>query len=257
MGARNRILVIDVGNTRTSFGWLEGRVLVHRKDVRTYSPSSHIWKLLKSGGRRVNLVIMCSVVPRYGMIVKMQVRRFLVHRRILMLGDELKPSFKTTYRGRRTLGSDRIANICYALERYRAGVLIFDFGTALTCDWVDRRGRYRGGVIVPGMGTALRAVCRDAALLPDVGLPAGVRVRLPGRSTASSLQAGAVVGYASLVEGLIGRFEVLQGGRLKVILTGGEGAPVRKWLRHPFVYDPDATLKGILAAYRMSRRAED
>ncbi len=253
MAAGAKVLVVDVGNTRTSIGWSDGRRIVRRLDIKTYAPTGHIKKILRSGSQVIKYAIICSVVPRYSHIVNNALKAASTCARVFSLKDDVKPIIITTYKSMKSLGADRIANICYGLTKYGKGVLIFDFGTALTCDWIDGKGRYRGGVIVPGMGTALEAVCQKAALLPQVRLGRAARVRLPGSSTVSSLRAGAIAGYAGVVEGLVRRFEALQRGRLKVIVTGGEGALLRGWVRRPFIYDRDVTLKGILAAYRLSQ----
>jgi len=84
---------------------------------------------------------------------------------------------------------------------------------------VSGRGEYLGGVITPGLGISLDALITRTAKLPRVEL-----VRPPkvvGKNTVHAIQAGIVYGYASLVDGLVGRIRAEIGANARVIATGG------------------------------------
>ena len=50
-----------------------------------------------------------------------------------------------------TIGPDRLANAIAAQHLVGGPIVVVDFGTAVTFDIVDRRGRYVGGIIAPGL----------------------------------------------------------------------------------------------------------
>ena len=66
-----------------------------------------------------------------------------------------------------------------------------------------------------------------------------------GKNTTTNLQAGIVLGYLDLVDGLIGRFRSEVESPLRVIATGGKGELFYQNLDSIQLYDPVLTLKGL------------
>ncbi len=71
------------------------------------------------------------------------------------------------------VGADRLVNTVAAHDRYKAPLIVVDFGTATTFDVVDEDGNYCGGVIAPGINLSLTALHMAAAKLPSVRHPPG------------------------------------------------------------------------------------
>jgi type III pantothenate kinase len=87
---------------------------------------------------------------------------------------------------------------------------------------VSARGEYVGGAIAPGIDISLEALGRRGAQLRKVEL---LRPRsVIAKNTVEALQSGILYGFASQVDGIVGRMMAelgLQPGELAVIATGG------------------------------------
>ena len=122
----------------------------------------------------------------------------------------------------REVGTDRIVNALAAAQLFGGPAIVVDFGTATTFDVVSARGEYVGGAIAPGIDISLEALGRRGAQLRKVEL---LRPRsVIAKNTVEALQSGIVYGFASQVDGIVGRMTAelgLQPDQLTVIATGG------------------------------------
>jgi type III pantothenate kinase len=153
------------------------------------------------------------------------------------------------YESPRDVGADRIVNGVAAYERYRAeaegpfGVLVVDFGTAITLDVISPRGEYLGGAIAPGVAISTEALFTHASKLPRVDLV--VPTVAIGRSTVQSMQSGIVFGYAALVDGLVRRMLGELDFVPKVLATGSLAALVAELCETVHAVDDLLTLEGL------------
>ncbi|MCX6100234.1 MAG: hypothetical protein NTV92_02185, partial [Candidatus Bipolaricaulota bacterium] len=76
-----------------------------------------------------------------------------------------------------------------------------------------------------------------------------------GRTTASNLRAGLVLGTFDLVAGLIARFRQEVDPTLRVLATGGKGELYHEHVEAIEFYDPDLTLKGLRLCWEKARGA--
>jgi len=149
------------------------------------------------------------------------------------------------------VGADRLVNALAAARLHGTPAVVIDLGTATTFDCVAADGAFVGGAIAPGLELGLEALASRTAKLPRVELRTPDRAI--GRDTVSAIQSGAVLGYQSLVAGLLGRIrrELADAGDVSiadvhVILTGGLSRT--SWagaLDGVEAIDPDLTLKGL------------
>jgi type III pantothenate kinase len=149
------------------------------------------------------------------------------------------------------VGADRLVNALAVARLYGTPAIVVDLGTATTFDCVAADGAFIGGAIAPGLELGLDALAGRTAKLPRVDLRAPERAI--GRDTVSAIQAGAVLGYQSLIAGLLARTrrELADGsdvraGEVHVVLTGGlsQGAWAAA-LDGVEAIDPELTLKGL------------
>ena len=101
-----------------------------------------------------------------------------------------------------------------------SAVIVVDFGTATTFDCISGRGEYLGGAIVPGIMISLEALFQKASKLPRVEIfnrPKSV----VAKDTISAMNAGILVGYAGLVDGLVAAINAERGVKCRVMATGG------------------------------------
>ena len=138
----------------------------------------------------------------------------------LIVGPGIKTGLSIHYENPKDIGADRIANAVAAYEKYRCPLIIIDFGTAITFEYVSGKGEYKGGIIVPGIQIAAEALFIHASKLPRVEM----FVKPPtviNRNTISAMNAGLIYGYAALTEGLIKRIKKEIPEEPLVIATGG------------------------------------
>ena len=154
-------------------------------------------------------------------------------------------------------GADRLANTAGAAE-YPLPAVVIDFGTATTFDLVDAGGAYAGGVIAPGVNLSVEALHRAAARLPLVDPAAwGQGMPVMGRNTVDAMNSGLFHGYASMVEGLVGKLEAEAGAGMTVIATGGLAEVFAAAVPAIDHHDPDLTLKGMVRIHRNWSGADD
>ena len=97
--------------------------------------------------------------------------------------------------------------------------MVLDQGTATKMTAVDETGVVRGVSIMPGVLLSLNALVSGASQLGGLALcpPA----RAIGRTTVESMQSGIVLGTASMLDGMLDRFEAELGCIRTVLATGG------------------------------------
>jgi type III pantothenate kinase len=98
-------------------------------------------------------------------------------------------------------------------------MIVVDFGTATTFDYVSSRGDYMGGAIAPGIGIALEALFERTSKLPRVEIVKPKKV--VGKNTVQSMQSGIFFGYVGLVDEIVKRMKKEVRSNPKVIATGG------------------------------------
>lgn len=230
------MLVIDAGNSAVKFAMVK-RAGATPKLLRSVPTAKLTVAALRRIGRSRSSVVASSVVPAATRILK---RAFPgAH----FIGPRTAIDLKTLV-DRRTIGSDRLANVAAAGARYGTSILVASFGTAATFDIIDAKGLHRGGVIAPGWGSFADILPARTALLPHITRTAATRSI--GRNTREALLAGVAGGYAAMVTDLIARMKKeTRMKNLRVILTGGDAAAVNAILPHKFITDPLLTLRGI------------
>ena len=70
---------------------------------------------------------------------------------------------------------------------------------------VNEKKEYIGGSISPGVMVSLGALANTAALLPAIDIAGDLKVI--GTETTEAMLSGILLGTASMLDGLIGRFE--------------------------------------------------
>lgn len=240
------LILLDVGNTAVTYGIYDGGRLL-------YSGSSlynHIPKIVKNwskSGRDNNSVniIISSVVPKITPIIRKSIKGNK-RVKIWVVRENLPIPIKHKYRNIKQLGIDRAVDIYGALRMYKAPLLILDFGTAITADYVSKKGVFEGGMIIPGPQISFQALIARGALLPkNLRLPRTHKSFL-GRNTYDCMASGILEGYGALTDELISRFKKRFGKNLRVIATGGFAEHLKPYV-HPFdIYDPRHSIKSLL-----------
>ena len=250
------LLVIDVGNSNIVLGIYDGECLL--KDWRISTDKSKttdeygilvhdLFRLAGIAFERVDGIMISSVVPTLtGVLEKLSLSYFGF--KPYVVGPGIKTGMPILYDNPREVGADRIVNAVAGFEKYRCPLIIVDFGTATTFDYVNKKGEYCGGAIAPGLMISMEALFQKASKLPRVEIlkpPA-----LVAKNTVNSMQAGIYYGYLGLVDEIVGRMKVECRVKPLVIATGGLAsliAPESKTIDRIEEY---LTLDGLKILYR-------
>lgn len=237
------VLTVDVGNTKTAVALWSGSQIGGVLSARTHEERDWLaW--MGTWRHRIRTIAVASVVPaateRW-----LRVADVLGVEAFVLTGGNA-PGLHVEVDEPEAAGPDRLANALGALDHDVDDWVTVGFGTATIIDVVLRDGRFLGGAIVPGAATALRALVAQTARLPDV--PLAMPARALGRNTVEAMQAGALLGHAVLVDGLIGRMEAELGLPLRGLGTGGLVDRFSPHCQRLNAIDPLLTLRGLRRA---------
>ena len=254
------LLAFDVGNTNIVAGCFDDEELLFefrlKTDVgRTVDEFELVLESLiqkHMGERRdVDTAIISSVVPPVTPDLTAIVKN-LFDVEPLIVGPGIRTGLSIEIADPSTVGADRVVNAVAARELYGAPVIIVDFGTATTLDYVNPNGAYEGGIIAPGIEVSLDALVEHTAKLPriEIAWPESV----VGKSTTHAMQSGAVIGYLCLVDGLVDRVRKEVGPVETVVATGGLSELLTRYSQHISTADKHLTLKGMRVLAELNRR---
>ena len=255
------IVAIDVGNTNITFGVYEGRKLV--TTFRMMSKLAHtsdeygmyIRQLLQFNGiekEQMEGCVIASVVPNVMHSLVGGITRYL-GMEPLIVGVGTKTGIRIVTENPKEIGADRIVDAVAAYEKYGGPVLVLDFGTATTYDYVTKDGCFAAGITAPGIRISAKALWEDTARLP------AVEIRKPksilAQETISSMQAGLMFGQIGQTEYIVNMVKKETGILdMKVVATGGLGRIIADETDVIDVYDSSLTLDGLQLIYEKNRK---
>ncbi len=247
------LIAIDIGNTTANFGFFKHDKLLFKRKIPTARLSIASVKSLfgtKAKVDQIEDILVCSVVPKATKRIKRIIKN-ITGLDATIIGKDIKVPIVNLYKNKSQVGQDRLVNAIAGIFLYGCPVIIVDFGTAITFDVVSKKGEYTGGIIFPGLRLSLAALSKRAALLPKI------KVKTPkvlvGKDTTTSMLSGITYGVASLCDGMIARIKVSNGGKTKVVATGGDALFISKHARNIKLVDPDLTLKGLCLIHKLKR----
>jgi type III pantothenate kinase len=249
------LLVVDVGNTNTVLGLFDGDQLVHDWRIRTVVDHTvdeygmliyNLYKTSRISSRKIQDIIISCVVPPMLNILEPLCQKYF-NLKPLIVGPGVKTGMPIFYDNPKEVGADRIVNAVAGYEKYKKDLIIVDFGTATTFDYVSEKGEYMGGCISPGIMISSDALFERAAKLPRVELSKPKSI--VAKDTVSSMQAGIMYGYAGLVDGICDRIKAEVKSNPLVVATGGLAKIVAPETKSIDVVDEMLTLEGLRIIY--------
>ncbi|MBQ3546835.1 MAG: type III pantothenate kinase [Lachnospiraceae bacterium] len=254
------LLVVDVGNTNITLGVFDGDVInatfrITTKIQRTSDEFGMlIMNLLDSrmiDRTKIEDVIISSVVPDVMHSFENAVIKYLELKPIIV-GPGVKTGIKMVTGNAHEIGADRIVDAVGAYDTYGGPVIVIDFGTATTYDYITEDGAFAAGITSPGIKICAKALWQDAAKLPAIEIKKPDSIL--AKDTISSMQAGLVYGNIGQTEYIIKKIKEETGlENIKVVATGGLGKIISDATDMIDIYDSNLTLKGLKLIYSKNK----
>ncbi len=255
------ILVVDVGNTNITCGVYEEKELkatfrINTKTKRTSDEYGAIFSQLLSmkalSLQDIEGSIIASVVPDVMHSLIGGIVRY-TNTEPLIVGPGVKTGIKITTEDPRAIGADRIVDAVAAYEKYGGPILVIDFGTATTYDYVTAQGHFSAGITAPGIRISSEALWKATAKLPNIEIKKPKSIL--AQETISSMQAGLMYGQIGQTEYIIKKVKEETGIQdMKVVVTGGLGRTIADETDTIDIYDSTLTLDGLRIVYEKNRR---
>ncbi|RSX54838.1 type III pantothenate kinase [Bifidobacterium dolichotidis] len=249
------IIAMDIGNTNIVFGFLEDNKITGRYRVATKNPRTAdeygllLRQFLAMSGYRfsdVDDVIIASVVPKALQVLKAAILQYLDIEPIVV-GPGIRTGINVRLDEPKTLGADCLVNCVGGYYEYGGPLLIIDFGTATTYNFVTGDATIVCGVISAGIRTQSEALWNSAAQLPEIEIVKPKTIL--AHNTRDAMQAGAYYSFIGGVEHTIEQFKNEVPDDFRVVATGGLSGLADKGTDMIDIIDPDLLLKGLHYIY--------
>lgn len=246
-------LLLDAGNSALTVQALHSGSFSDLFSVKNDDIPNFIQKIKKSGLiDKDTKIALSSVIPKMTHFIQSKFKT----NPLWIAGQNLPVPLRHKYKVIKKLGADRKLNAYGAILFHYAPCLVFDFGTALTIDYISSKNCFEGGWIIPGPQTAYTSLgCKTTLLPKKKAIPVKIEGFL-GRDTRQCMENGLILGYAAMASGFIQQFK-RRHRRLKVIFTGGLAPVIAPYVPENLLLDPAHTLRSLAfaALAHTSRRA--
>lgn len=247
-------LLLNIGNSRTQIGLLQGAEMKYLGTFRTAS-----WKLENEGQLPVAIqpysqlpCAVACVVPGIAAFLQHCYRDRESELRFISPATVTEIDFSMVDAA--TIGADRIANAAAVADRGLIPAIVVDCGTAVTLEVINTDKQFCGGAILPGRMLQRRALSKHTALLPQVPV-ADEPVDIPGRSTDTAIMFGIDQGMLGALDRIIRKSLATispkaDPKKVNIIATGGDA---EFFCRHLPILNPAPdylTLHGLAAIAR-------
>ncbi len=228
--------LIDLGNSNCKVAFEEKGVLSEiYRSVQGEDITSFV--LSKLQDREVDVIVFSNVRednPQLNDLLASKCRHLVV------LDSETELPINLNYQfPAKGLGADRIAGALAVAMLFKGKDCIkFDFGTALTVDFVSKEGIFLGGNISLGLTSRFRALNQFTKRLPFIKPIENIPQY--GVDTNSAMSAGIVFGLKFEVEGYINQYP-----DHTIVFTGGDAFYFAEKMKNAIFVTPNLVLMGL------------
>ena len=228
-------LIIDIGNTAVKTALFEDKQLVSSAVLDTYALQNI---LVFVGSHTISSAIISSVTA-----LNPDTEKIIQHFNALFLNENTPLPITIDYKTPNTLGRDRIAAVVGASVLFpKQDVLVFDAGTCLTIDFVNKEKVYKGGRISPGIIMRYKALNQFTNKLPLCEFTESSM--LLGDDTNSSIISGVQQGILAEVRDIINVYKK-ENKKTVIAVTGGDCFFFEKELKSSIFANPFLVMEGL------------
>lgn len=241
------ILLLDIGNTRLKWGWLQdgglvqGGALAHRE--RGVEWLAGLPALAPAPAR----IVAANVAgPELARAIDEWALQGCGRRVEFLQSVSAAGGLANAYEHPETLGVDRWLGMIGAWQRARAPLVCIAAGTAMTVDAVDATGRHLGGWILPGQALMVAALRNGTADIArnELRAPALVAGSF-GSNTAGAVAEGCWQALAAAAGRAVRLVADPAGQQPRVFVGGGDAEQILARLDVPAEPAPDLVLEGL------------
>ena len=166
----------------------------------------------------------------------------------MIVGSGIKSGLHLKIDNQKQLGADLLCDSVGAYEKYPGNLIVIDLGTATKFSVVNEKKEYIGCSIAPGIVGSVNSLVASAAKLSNI--PLAIPPKTIETETTRCIQSGAIIGHACMINGMISRMIKEIGTKnVTIVLTGGLSYLVKDLIEHPFKFEPNILLNGLLCIY--------
>jgi len=204
-------LLIDIGNSSVKASFAQG---VNLEDTVRYGGTDVLDFIMQLAKKKRVCVIAISSVRKFESNYFLPLEKECD--KLLIINEKTELPIVNLYKSPETLGTDRIINAVAAAHLFPGKkCIVFDFGTALTIDFISEKSEFLGGNISLGLTSRFKALNEYTKMLPMVENSSQI-VKVGG-STKEAIEAGIILGLIFEVEGYINEYS-----NYIYIFTGGD-----------------------------------
>ena len=223
-------LIIDIGNTALKASWADGMTL--GKTFRYQGERMLDFILSLTVKEKPEILLLSSI----GHFSPQAVQKLEKECDRLVILDE---SLISSYGLPSWLTPDRAAAVVASRFLFKnRGCTIFDFGTTLSVDFIDKEGNFTGGNISLGCRTRFKALNRYSRSLPLLGAPEEISER--GTDIAGAVYSGVISGILFEIEGYISKYP-----ENITVFTGGDAIYFAKRMKNSIFVVCNLVLMGL------------
>lgn len=249
------IITFDLGNSDLSFAVFKDNEMIasFRTSSDRYRSVDEYAKTIKEllfskeiTADQIDGTILSSVVPQLTKVVESAVKR-IFGKKPMILGPGFKTGLVIRADNPNEVGSDLVAACVGANKKYKPPMVIVDLGTATKILAIDPKGVYSGCAILPGVKTSVDSLVRIASQLPHISLIKPKKIAC--NNTPDCMNSGVINGTASMIDGMIQKFEKEMKAKCTRILTGGLATTIAVAVEEEHIIDKSLIFYGLHEIY--------
>ena len=243
------IVEIDAGNTASKW-----RLLIHAEVIAAgVTNCENSASTIGSALENISGSVRARVVTVAGQESSVRIKDMLNSLGINQIGfaSVVSPTAGVVcaYQDLQQLGVDRWMAVLAAANEFSSPLVIADFGTALTVDFIAADKQHLGGYIVPGWGLMRSVLLRETSIdgdhIPADYNPPSIDC---GRTTKDAIGMGRLHALTAIVERSVTDFADSLKSEVRLVCTGGDAPRVIPHMRLSAHYRADLVLDGLALA---------